>query len=298
MHEKDLNQKVIVITGASSGFGKGAALKFAKAGASVVIAARRDEPLEELGRECEAKGGRALVIPMDVSKPSEVEELARQAISTFGVIDVWVNNAGVGAIGPFEEIPLEDHAQVIETNLLGTLYGSYAAFRQFRAQNFGTLINIASVLGKTPSPYYASYAASKHGVVGLSAALRQELKEREMNHVHVCTVMPTSMDTPFFEHEANYTGHEASPIPPVYDPEKVIDAILKLATDPEDEVVVGASGKLMVFMHRLMPGATEAMMSSQTQKAQMEKAPPAEDTSGSVHQPEPEGTGVTGGWKK
>jgi short-subunit dehydrogenase len=298
MPDKDLKGKVIVITGASSGFGKGAALKFAAAGASIVIAARRDELLQDLARECEERGGHAVVLPTDVSNISDVEQLAQQTIYQFGRIDVWINNAGVGAIGRFEEVPLEDHDQVIETNLLGSLYGSYYAFKQFRQQNFGILINIASVLGKTPSPYYSSYAASKHGVVGLSAALRQELQETDTKDIRVCTVMPTSMDTPFFEHEANYTGHQASPIPPVYEPEKVIDAIFKLATDPEDEVVVGASGKLMTFLHRLMPGATESMMASQTHKAQMEKAPPAPDTRGSVHEPEPEGTEVSGGWKK
>ena len=298
MAEKDLRNKVIVITGASSGFGKGTALKFAEAGASVVVAARRDDLLEDLARECEARGGHALVVPTDVSDVSEVEALAKATISSFGRIDVWINNAGVGALGRFEEVPLEDHMQVIDTNLLGTIYGSYFALRQFKQQNSGILINVASVLGKEPAPYYSSYAASKHGVVGLSGALRQELQEAGIKNVHVCTVMPTSMDTPFFEHEANYTGHEASPIPPVYEPDKVIDTLFQLATDPEDEVVVGGAGKIMTFLHRMMPQTMESVMAKQTHKEQMEKAPPAGPTKGSVHEPEQAGSEVTGGWKK
>jgi hypothetical protein len=106
------------------------------------------------------------------------------------------------------------------------------------------------------------------------------------------------MDTPFFEHEANYTGHQAQPIPPTYDPQKVIDTIFDLVADPEDEVSVGGSGKLMTFLHNLMPGGTEAMMSKETRKEQMEKAPPEEEKTGSVFEPEAEGTEVTGGWKK
>jgi short-subunit dehydrogenase len=297
MADKNYAEKVVVITGASSGFGRGAALKFAEAGASVVVAARRDDLLEGLAAECEARGGKALVVPTDVSIPDEVKELCNQALQTFGRIDVWVNNAGVGAIGRFDEVPLDVHLQLINTNLLGTLSGSYFAIKHFREQGAGVLINIASVIGKVPAPYYSSYAASKHGVVGLSAALRQELKEDDMDNIHVCTVMPTSMDTPFFEHEANYTGHQAQPIPPTYDPEKVIDTIFELATDPEDEVSVGGAGALMTFLHGLMPGV-EGMMAKETRKVQMEKAPPEEEKSGSVFEPEAEGAEVTGGWKK
>src|SRR4051794_6879662 len=129
MAAQDIRGKVVVITGASSGFGKGTALKFAEEGASLVLAARRDEPLDELARECEAGGTRALAVPTDVSDREEVERLAESAIQEFGRIDVWVNNAGVGALGRFERIPLDIHEQVIRTDLLGTLYGSYFAYR-------------------------------------------------------------------------------------------------------------------------------------------------------------------------
>jgi short-subunit dehydrogenase len=297
MSERSLADKVVVVTGASSGFGKGAALEFAGAGASVVLAARRHELLEELVRGCEAGGGQALAVETDVSRRGDVAKLADAALTAFGRIDVWVNNAGVGAVGRFEEVPLEDHVQVIETDLLGTVYGSYAALRQFRDQKAGTLINVASVLGKMPAPYYASYVAAKHAVVGLSASLRQELAEDGMEDIHVCTVLPSSMDTPFFQHAANYSGHQVEPLPPTYDPEKVVKTILRLVTDPEDEVVVGAAGKVMTGVHEMARRPTEAAIGKQTRKAQ-EKAPPAENTSGSLHEPVDEGTEVTGGWRK
>jgi short-subunit dehydrogenase len=291
MENRELQGKVVVITGASSGFGKGAALEFSRRGAYVVLAARRGQLLNELVNQCQSLGGRALGVPTDVSEPGDVQRLAEAALSN-NQIDVWVNNAGSGALGRFEEIPLEEHIQVIETDLLGTLYGSYFALRQFRQQGEGTLVNVASVIGKVPAPYFASYAAAKHGVVGLSAALRQELKENNIETIHVCTVMPTSMDTPFFEHAANYLGHETVPIPPVYDAQKVVDVIVRLATNPEDEISVGTAGKFMTFAHQIAPALTEAMMARQTHKAVVKDAPPTDDTPGAVQRTSAKGTTV------
>lgn len=297
MADRELKGKVVVITGASSGFGRGAAVKFAQAGASVVVSARRDQLLEEVARECEAAGGRALAVPADVSSESDVALLARAARTEFGRIDVWVNNAGAGALGRFEEVPLAEHVQVISTDLLGTLYGSYHAMAQFKQQGSGVLINVSSVLGKIPAPYFASYAAAKHGIVGLDGALRQELQEDKIEGIHVCTVMPTSMDTPFFEHAANYMGKQSVPIPPVYDADKVVDTIVKLATEPEGEVTVGPAGKFFHFAHQLAPGLVETMMARQTRKA-FDEALPENPKHGAVQEPEAAGTTVGGGWGK
>ena len=294
----ELRGKVIVVTGASSGFGKGAAFKFAEAGASLVLAARRHDLLEELAAACRDQGVRAIACTTDVSVRADVKHLCGAAVAEFGRIDVWINDAGVGALGRFDEIPLDDHVQVIETNLLGVLYGSYFALRRFRDQGEGILINIASALGKFPAPYYSSYVASKHGVVGLSGALWQELKEAGQDRIHVCTVMPMAMDTPFFDHAAVYTGHEPVPLPPVYDEEKVVDTIVRLASKPEKEVIVGAAGKLLDLVHGVAPKLTERAMAKHTHKAMIEKAPRGEDSPGNVHQPVPTGTGVSGGRKK
>jgi short-subunit dehydrogenase len=295
---KDLAGKVIVITGASSGFGRGAALRFARGGARVAIAARRDEVLDEVAKQVLDLGGEPLAVPVDVGNRDDVEALCRAAVAQFGGIDVWINNAGTGAVGRFEEVPLEDHVRVIETDLLGTLYGSYFAMQRFREQKFGTLINVASVIGKVPAPYFASYAAAKHGVVGLSAAIRQELDANEITDIHVCTVMPTSMDTPFFEHAANYLGRETTPIPELYEAERTVDTIVRLATEPKDEVAVGTEGKFATFFHQLAPKITEALMRKKTHKAEVEDAQPAPNTSGAVHEPTPTGTSVGGGWLK
>lgn len=298
--EKQLQGKVVVITGASSGFGKGAARKFAQNGASVVLAARRDQLLQELQDELEAAGSEALVVHTDVGRREEVEHLLSSTLSRFGRVDIWVNNAGSGAFGLFDETPLDDHLRVIETDLIGVIYGSYCAIKQFRRQGAGTLINMASVAGKTPHPYFSSYAAAKHGVVGLTGSIREELKQEKIDTIRVCLIEPTSFDTPFFEHAASHTGHQAAPIPPVYDPQDVADTIVRLAINPKDEVQAGAAGAAIVQLHQWFPGLAERLMGNQTHSAVIEKAPPAEPTEGNLHAPSESvgGTEVTGGWRK
>jgi NAD(P)-dependent dehydrogenase (short-subunit alcohol dehydrogenase family) len=273
MAQQDLAGKVVVITGASSGFGKGVACRFAELGAYLVLSARRADLLAELAEHCIALGGRAIPMPADVSSRVEVERLAEAAVREYGRIDVWVNNAGVGALGRFERIPLEDHEQVIATNLMGTLYGSYYAYRQFLKQRAGVLINVSSELGGHTVPYYSSYAAAKHGVVGLGDSLRQEVRQAGHEEIHVCTVMPAAHDTPFFDHAANYTGHEIQAPKPLHDPNDVVDTIVRLAVDPKDRDIAA----------------------KQVHKMQMEDAPPAADSPNALRRPMREGTEVSAG---
>jgi short-subunit dehydrogenase len=288
--------RVVVITGASSGFGRGAALRFARAGDSVVIAARRESLLEDVAKQCRKSGVEAVAVEADVSSAADVHNLAERALDKFGRIDVWVNNAGVGTVARFEDAPLEEHEQVIRTNLLGTIYGSHEALNQFRKQGQGVLINLASFAGKVAPPYMSSYAASKFGIRGLGMALREELVQNGEDNIRVSTIMPVSFDTPFFEHAANHTGKPVRPIGSVYDPKEVIDVIFEMSNNPEDEVVVGTEGKLSSIAHRLVPKLVEKQMARQTQKAQMSQKESAKDSSGSLFRPMKSGKEVYGGW--
>ncbi len=290
--------RVVVITGASSGFGRGAALRFAKAGDNVVIAARRESLLEEVAQQCRKAGVEAVAVEADVSNAADVQKLAEQALDKFDRIDVWVNNAGVGTVARFEEAPLEEHEQVIRTNLMGTIYGSYEALKQFREQGRGVLINLASFAGKVAPPYMSSYAASKFGIRGLGMALREELAQNGEDNIKVSTIMPVSFDTPFFEHAGNHSGKPVKPIGSVYDPKEVIETIFEMSIDPEDEVVVGTEGKLSSIAQRLSPKLVEKQMAKQTQKAQMGQKESAKDSSGSLFRPMKKGNNVYGGWTK
>lgn len=295
MAKQSLQDRVVVITGASSGFGRGAALELAREGAKVVLAARRSDVMEELAGEMRGTGAEVLVCETDVSRREDVERLAARALEAFGRIDVWVNNAGIGALGPFERIPLEVHEQIIGANLLGTLYGSWVSYRQFLTQGTGVLINIASELGYSSVPYYSSYTAAKHGVIGLSDSLRQEVKQNGIDGVHICTIMPTAHDTPFFDHAANYTGHEVTAPKPLHDPQHVVDAIVRIARNPEDKEIVGADGVVKLVMANVLPRVAEKMGASMMHKTQIEKPGPAGDTTGAVLEPVREGTDVSGG---
>lgn len=291
------DRRVIVLTGASSGFGRGTALALARKGHKLVLAARRKHLLDQLVEGCKAAGGEAIAVPTDVGLEAQVQNLSTTALESFGRIDVWINNAGIGILGRFDEVPPADHIRLIATNLHGTIYGSHCALREFKHQGQGVLINMASALGKIPAPYYASYTASKYGIVGLGAVLRQELAEQELGGViKVCTVMPMAHDTPFFDHTANYTGHQAVPIPPLFDPQNVVNVLVDLVDHPRDEVVVGGmSGRAFVIGHNLMPGLVEDLMSRQTHREQMEKADPAGITRGALYEPIDAGDTVSAG---
>src|SRR5438067_5217724 len=191
-----LKNSVVVITGASSGIGRATAIEFAKKRARLVLAARSEDNLDETAEECKSFHTEVIVVPADVSREDEVQNVAGQAIEKFGRIDVWVNDAGVGFYGRFEEIPSDAFRQVIETNLFGSIYGARAALPQFRKQGRGVLINISSQLAFGGAAYSSAYAISKYGLRALSDTLRQEFEDN--SNIHLCTVYPVSTDTPFF----------------------------------------------------------------------------------------------------
>jgi short-subunit dehydrogenase len=292
------NGPVVVITGASSGIGKATARQFAEKGARLVLAARRKNLLDELVDELEDQGAEAIAVEADVSDKDDVQEIAKRAIKEFGKIDVWVNNAGVGSVGRFDEIPLNEHDQLIRTNLMGTIYGASAALRHFRKRRQGVLINVASVEGKQAFAYHASYAASKHAIVGLSSALRQELSINKERDIYVCTVMPAAINTPFFRHAASHLGKKVVAPPPVYAPEQVANTIVKLAWSPQEEAYVGGLGRVMGAQSRVARSLTDRQAGWMQQKEQIENAPEGENSSGSLFEPMEEGAEAKDEWKE
>jgi short-subunit dehydrogenase len=294
VQQDEVAGKTFVVTGASSGFGQGVALQLGAMRANVVLAARRTDLLEEVGARVRAAGGQALVVTTDVAKADDVERLAQAAVRRFGGIDVWINNAAVGAIGRFDEIPVADHARLVDVNLKGVIYGSHAALRQFRVQGRGSLVNIGSVESEVPLAYHASYSASKAAVLSLGRALNEELRLGGQRAVAVSTVMPWATDTPFFTHAANYSGGTTR-MAAFDDPQKVVDAIVWVSLNPREELPVGWKAAAATFSHWLAPDLTERVSADIAHHQQIETAPPAPATAGSLHAPMAAGRGVDGG---
>ena len=291
---RDLSQSVVVITGASSGIGRAAARMFAGAGSSVVLAARREQPLGQAAAECEEQGASALAVPTDVRDQGAVDRLATAAVDRFGRIDVWINNAGVTLFGSFEDSPPELWREVVETNFFGYVNGARAAVREFRRRGSGTLINNASVNARVGAPYVSSYVSSKFALRGFGECLRDDLRG---DGIDVCTILPASIDTPLFQHGANYTGRAAKPLRPIVRPEHVAAAMVRCAKRPRREVVVGNMGRQLVMTHELAPWLFERLMTRQVRFDHF-RDEPLDPTAGNVLEPMDAWTGVTGGWKQ
>jgi NAD(P)-dependent dehydrogenase (short-subunit alcohol dehydrogenase family) len=222
--------KVVVITGASSGIGRATAHEFARRGAIVVVSSRNKIALDEVADECRLNGGEALAFPADVTQEQDVNNLAQAAIKEYGRIDIWINNAAVTLFGRFEDVPTADIRQVIETNLFGYIYGARAVIPHFRDQGSGVLINLSAIVAITGQPYTGAYVATKAAERALSESLGQELADED--NIHICTVLPAVIDTPLFQHGGNYMGKEAIPPKPVHPPEMVAEAIADISENP------------------------------------------------------------------
>ncbi|RYZ51516.1 MAG: SDR family oxidoreductase [Sphingobacteriales bacterium] len=253
----NLYQKTIVITGASSGAGRAAALEFAPLCTRLVLAARNEPALHELAEECILLGAETLVVPTDVTDAKAMIRLADQASSWYGKIDIWINNAGVLAGGDFDVTPMAVHEQVIRTNLLGYMNGAHAVLPIFKQQRYGVLINNISIGGFLPVPYGAGYTASKFGLRGFSEALKAELSA--WPEIYVCDLFPAFLDTPGILHAGNYTGKVLKPAPPVYDPVRLAKAMVKVAVDPRSTTYVGSASLLLKCSHALFPELTTKM---------------------------------------
>lgn len=293
-----LSNAVVVITGASSGIGRASALRFAKAGATVVLTARREDALLDLARECELVGGQALVVAADVTDEKSVTEVARRAVEQFGRIDIWVNNAAVTMFAPVLDMPLENARRVLDVNIMGYVHGARAALRQMKAQGAGTLINVSSVVGVVAQPYTSAYSMSKAAIRALGTSLRAELRLERQRNIRVCTVLPAAIDTPLFRQSANYTGREAVPMPPVYSPQRVARAIVNQARLPRREVVSGPMSRSILWQYKVAPGVTERMFAMQVDRTHLSRERPLAATNGNLFESATDSrdAAISGGW--
>ena len=193
----NVKDKVIVITGASSGLGEAAARHLAERGASVVLGARRRERIEALAKELTAAGHKAMAISVDVTDKSQVKQFVDTAVETFGRIDVLVNNAGVMPLSRIDSLKIDEWDQMIDVNIKGVLYGIAAALPHMQKQKSGHIINTASVAGHLIFPASSVYSATKFAVRALTEGLRQEVKPY---NIRTTILSPGAVKTELLNH--------------------------------------------------------------------------------------------------
>ncbi len=189
--ENQIKDKVVAITGASSGIGKAIALLLAANGAKVVIGARREDQLQELVKNIKSSGGEAVYKVADVKQRNDLNALVALAVERYGRLDVFVNNAGISPLSRFDELLVDEWDEMIDINLRGVLYGIASALPVFRKQNSGHIINIISTAGLRIVPLQGVYAATKNAVRTITEALRQEAGE----HLRVTGISPGFVKT-------------------------------------------------------------------------------------------------------
>ncbi|MBI1815279.1 MAG: SDR family oxidoreductase [Deltaproteobacteria bacterium] len=262
----DFRDKVVLVTGASSGIGRETALAFGAGGAHVALVARRREALEEVQRAIVARGGKALVAPADVTKPSAVRACIKTVLGRFKRIDVVVNNAGVLIASPVVDLKAADLAAMLKVNLFGALAVMQEAVKVMQRQGDGCIVNVASLAGRRGVTPLGGYCASKFALVGLTEALRTELRG---SNVHVALVMPGVIDTPMahgFAEDAQLSNMwpTALNMPPAW----VVWAIFAAARFRLVEVSVPPGAATLEKLAALMPGVADSVIHWGTQATQ------------------------------
>lgn len=254
---KPVGVQVVVVFGASSGIGRITALEFAKRGAKVVVAARSEAGLKSLVEEIEDGGGEAYYQIADAADFEQVKRVADQTVEKFGRLDTWVHSAGTFLFATVEQTVAEEYKRLIEVNLLGQIYGAKAALPYLKKSG-GALIHITSVEAWRTVPFQSAYGASKHGINGFIQALRVELSHDEIP-VSVSQILPAAINTPIYDKGRNKRAFKPRPVPPIYHPQIVADAILYAAENPVTDLVAGGAGLGVVLAERFSPRFAEWM---------------------------------------
>lgn len=242
-----LRDKVIVVTGASSGIGALTSRMLSEHGAIVILTARSVDKLEIVGASLQ---GRHEVIPLDVSRDDEVAGVFKQIIDSYGRIDVLLNNAGYGKFEYCDEMPVQEFADMMNVNYMGIVRCTKAVLPFMKKAGAGQIVNIASMAGKLGTSKSTAYTATKHAVLGFSNALRQEVKEYGIT---VSTVNPGPIDTPFFDLADPSGGYVKNVKWFMMKPEKVASAIVSVIERRTAEVDLPWFAGIGTKLYQLFP---------------------------------------------
>lgn len=254
-----LRGKTVIVTGASSGIGKALAVELAQAGCNLVLAARRLDLIQNLGRELEQQHGiQTLAVATDVSEEKQAMTLIDKALARFGQIDILINNAGIATYSYFYKDDLAGMKRVMDVNYWGTVNCIRAALPDMMAHHSGMIVNVSSVAGKMGQPGIGNYSGSKHAVNGLSESLRIELAKYG---IHVLLVCPTSTKTEIVNNSSNKAAFALNPENYFgMSAERVARETVNAIADRRREHVLGAGERLAIGLHALTPGFIDSVL--------------------------------------
>lgn len=255
----NLENAVAIITGASSGIGKEAALEFARKGVRLSLAARREAKLNEVADAVRKLGSEALVVPTDVSLKTQVDALVKKTLEHYGGrIDILLNNAGYGQLSTIEETSAKEMKDILAVNYMGTYYATAAVLPHMKQRGSGHIINISSVAGARGFPLMGAYCVTKAAQRSLTEALRIEL---DGTGVHASVVCPVFTETEFFDAIKNKT--DASVDPPSFLTQtaaRVAKAIVKCAENPKPEVLPFPLARVLIVLNAISPSLVDFIL--------------------------------------
>ena len=258
--KNNYNNKVVIITGASSGIGKACAFEFARQGAKVVLASRKENELKKIEDEIKKQGGDTIFVKTDVRKIEDCENLIEKTVEKYNRIDVLINNAGISMRANFEDTDLSVIKELMDTNFYGAVYCTKFALPYLLKQK-GSLIGISSITGLTPLPGRTGYAASKHAMDGFLNTLRLENIKKGL---HVLIVHPgfTSSNIRKAALTKNGTPQKETPRNEgkMMSSEKVAQIIARATVKKEKDLILTREGKLVVWLHKNFPSLTDRII--------------------------------------
>jgi short-subunit dehydrogenase len=287
------NNDVVVITGASAGVGRATVRAFAKRGASIGLLARGHEGLEAARREVEEAGGRAIVVPTDVSDSEQVEAAAQLVEESLGPIDIWVNNAMTTVYSPFMSMPVEEFHRVTEVCYYGFVHGTRAALRRMVPRNRGVVVQVGSALAYRAIPLQSAYCGAKHAIRGFTDAVRTELMH-DGSSVRLIMVQLPGLNTPQFDLGKNRLPHLPQPVAPIFQPEVAADAIVHSAYHESREFTVGNFNTIVIAGQRIAPAIADRYLASTAVDGQMSGQPDVQERPSNLWGPIPGDHGAHG----
>ena len=246
-------RRIGVVTGASAGVGRATAVALAQQEFDVALLARGQAGLEAAAKEVESAGGRALVIPTDVSDSEQVERAARLVEERLGPVDVWVNDAMTTKFAPVWEVEPDEFRRAVEVTFLGQVWGTRSALARMVPRDRGSIVNVGSAMAFIGIPLQSAYCASKFACRGFFESARAELIHRGSN-VRLSMVHLPAVNTPQFNWCRSVFDRHPQPVPPIYQPEVAARYIVQAALDGRRSKIVGSWNKLLVAASKVMPG--------------------------------------------